>query len=109
VSGVRIPPSPPFTGKSTTGSISSMKLSISLPEQMAKEIKKLAKSSERSASWWIQRAWVLAKPQLQNPEESLKAKKAAMAKIDSLEGALKRDFPSVTSVELSKKAFSRNE
>jgi len=86
-----------------------MKLSISLPEHMAKEIKKLAKSSERSASWWIQRAWTLAKPQLHNPEESLRAKKAAMAKIDSLEGALKKDFPSMTSVELSKKAFSQKD
>jgi predicted transcriptional regulator len=86
-----------------------MKLSISLPEQMAKEIKKLAKSSERSTSWWIQRAWILAKPQLHNPEESLKAKKAAMAKMDSLEGALKKEFPSMTSVELSKKAFSQKD
>ena len=41
-----------------------MKLSISLPDSMAKEIKKLAKKSERQVSWIIQNAWQIAAPKM---------------------------------------------
>ncbi len=71
--------------------------SISLPEHVAKEIKGLAKETERSVSWWIQRAWIVARDQLQNPEEYQKARKVALTKLRGLEGALKDDFPETTS------------
>lgn len=84
-----------------------MKLSISLPDQVAKEIKKLAKDSERSTSWWIQRAWALARVHLHNPDEAQKAKVLAMDKIESLKGSLKADFPQLSSVSLAKQAFKK--
>ncbi|MBI4403444.1 MAG: hypothetical protein HY537_04745 [Deltaproteobacteria bacterium] len=84
-----------------------MKLSISLPEYVAKEIKGLAKETERSISWWIQRAWVVARDQLRNPAEYQKAKKAALAKLEGLEGALKEDFPKTSSVELAHSSFKK--
>jgi len=41
-----------------------MKLSISLPNSMAKEIKDIAKESERQVSWVIQHAWQIAAPKM---------------------------------------------
>ena len=82
-----------------------MKLSVSLPEHIAKEIRGLAKKSDRSVSWWIQRAWTVARDELHNPKESQKALKTALEKLDKLEGSVKKDFPKSTAVELSHSAF----
>lgn len=78
-----------------------MKLSISLPDPMAKEIKALA-THQRNVSWWIQRAWTLARTQLLRDEKGTAAAKRAIKKICSLRGALKANFPDVDSVTLSK-------
>ena len=82
-----------------------MKLSISLPDPIAKEISGLAKETERSVSWWIQRAWLTSRDQLRNPVHNDSAKAAALKKLFGLEGVLKGDFPGVSSVELAHRAF----
>lgn len=41
-----------------------MKISISLPDSVAKEIKELAKKSERQVSWIVQKAWQIARPKI---------------------------------------------
>ncbi len=84
-----------------------MKFSISLPEHVAKEIRSLAKETERSVSWWIHRAWVIARDQLNNPEETQKAKKAALTKLQGLQGSIKNDFPNISSVDLTHSAFRK--
>ena len=84
-----------------------MKLSISLPEQVAQEIKSLAKETERSVSWWIQRAWTVARDKLHNPEEFQKAKKSALGRLRALEGSLKKEFPNTSSVDLAHSAFKK--
>jgi uncharacterized small protein (TIGR04563 family) len=84
-----------------------MKLSISLPDNVAKEIRRLARETDRSISWWIQRAWTVAREQLRNPENDEKAEKAALSKLRKLQGALKDDYPNKSSVELSHNAFGK--
>lgn len=46
-----------------------MKFSISLPDPMAREVRRYAKESERSISWWIQKAWQVARLQLREAGE----------------------------------------
>lgn len=46
-----------------------MKLSISLPDPMAREVRRYAKESERSISWWLQKAWQVARLQLMDTGE----------------------------------------
>jgi hypothetical protein len=81
-----------------------MKLSISLPDEMALELKSLSEKSERPLSWWIQKAWLTAKPLLkQGNEQRLQQK--AMKRLSSLRGSLKNDYPNEDSVSLSHRAF----
>ncbi len=42
-----------------------MKLSVSVPDDMGYEIKNLSKTSDRQVSWLIQKAWLMARRQLQ--------------------------------------------
>ena len=71
---------------------------------MTKEIRKLAKESNRSVSWWVQRAWLIARGQLHNPQEEEKAEKVALDKLRSLRGSLKER---ADSVQLSHSAFKQ--
>jgi len=84
-----------------------MKLSISLPENIASEVRTLAKKSDRSISWWIQKAWMIARTQLNNSHEN-ESRKAhdAMTTLMSIKGSLKRSYPNTTSVALAKSAFT---
>lgn len=84
-----------------------MKLSISLPENIAREVRTLAKKSDRSISWWIQKAWMIARTQLNNSHED-ESRKAhdAMKTLMSIKGSLKRYYPNTTSVALAKSAFT---
>lgn len=84
-----------------------MKMSISLPEHIAKEIRELSIHSERSVSWWIQRAWTVAREEMQNPKDIQIAKKASFMKLQKLEGTLKLDYPKATSVDLAHTAFRK--
>lgn len=85
-----------------------MKLSISVPENMAQEIKNISQITQRPVSWWIQRAWTLARPQLIRSEKDLAQKKnKSLKKLDSLRGVLKNDFPNIDSVTLSRQAFQK--
>lgn len=84
-----------------------MKLSISIPDHMAKEIKYMAKKSELSVSRLMQEAWVLSKAKfLQDSQDDLEARKRrAMAGFKKLQERLKDEYPGVDSVTLAKKAF----
>lgn len=83
-----------------------MKLSISLSDDIAKEIKHLAKISERHVSWWIQKAWIVARSKLmQSSLEEQNLKKNSMKLLRSLKGQLKTEFPDTDSVTLAKQAF----
>ncbi len=82
-----------------------MKLSISLPEDMAREIKEIAKKSERNVSWWLQKAWSLSRTRLLRGDKHREAQNRALKKLASLQGALKEDFPGEDSVSLSRRAF----
>lgn len=84
-----------------------MKFSISLPEAIAKEIRELSKDSQRSISWWIQRAWVTARDRLQDPNEFREAELAAMAKLRGLKGSLRDSFPNTSSTKLSHLAHKK--
>ena len=81
-----------------------MKLSISLPDVTAREIRSLANQSERSVSWWIQQAWSLARTRLLRGDEDMAAKERAMKKLRKLMGALKKDYPDIDSVTLAHQA-----
>lgn len=85
-----------------------MKLSISLPDRLAKEIKDLARHSERNVSWLIQRAWKVAREQMQNPVGEDKAAIAAVERLRRLHGSIQGDFPpGTTSIKLAKSAFRK--
>ena len=83
-----------------------MKLSISLPEEMAAEVKALATQSERPISWWIQRAWNVARKQLlQTDPVTERQKRQALRKLHRLRGSLKSVYEDQDSVSLSRQAF----
>ncbi|HSA58145.1 MAG TPA: ribbon-helix-helix protein, CopG family [bacterium] len=82
-----------------------MKLSISLPDAMGGEIKGLAAKSERNVSWWIRRAWDIARTQLLRTDQAQRSHRRAMKKLASLTGVLKEDYPGIDSVTLSHQAF----
>jgi hypothetical protein len=83
-----------------------MKLSISLPDSMAREIKKVADQSGRGVSWWLQRAWEAGRTVLLRDEsEAVKSHRRAMKALSSLRGVLKKDFPNMDSVTLAHRAF----
>lgn len=86
-----------------------MKLSISLPDKMAREIRALSKNSQRSISWWIQMAWTTARTQMQNPKGAQKKADDALAKLMALEGVLRDSHNGVTSVELAHSAFKKKD
>lgn len=83
-----------------------MKLSISLPDAIASEIRALAKESNRSISYWLQRAWMESRTTLRNPGAEKEAEKKALSMLTKLQGSLKEDFSGVTSVDLQKQAFT---
>ncbi len=82
-----------------------MKLSISLPDEMAREIREVASKSERNISWWLQKAWSLSRTRLLRGDKHQEAQRRALKKMASLHGALKNDFPDEDSVSLSRRAF----
>ena len=85
-----------------------MKLSISLPDDMASEIKDVAKKSERHVSWWIQKAWTIARCKLlEASSEEEKTKKHSMKLFSSLRGILESEYPQMDSVTLGKQSFSK--
>lgn len=88
-----------------------MKFSISMPDPMAQELRHLSKEQERSISWFLQKAWLLARETLLSETEQassalVKQKKKAMGQLKKLSGSLKKDFPKMDSVKLAKQAFS---
>lgn len=83
-----------------------MKLSISLSDPIAREIKKAALQSERPVSWWIQKAWETARNQLLQGGDLNKAQKRALKNLSSLKGALKKSHPHISSVDLAHQAFT---
>jgi hypothetical protein len=85
-----------------------MKLSISLPDNMAKEIKMLSIETERSISWWIQNAWNTARTELLRSDDASKKCRRALKKFSSLQGTLKSEYPSIDSVTLAHNAFVGN-
>ena len=83
-----------------------MKISISLPDNTALEIKKFSESSHRNVSWLIQKAWDIARTQImRGDDENEKKRKKAVKGMLQLRGALKKDFPNVSSVDLAHMAF----
>lgn len=83
-----------------------MKLSISLPNSMAKEILYLAEKEQRPVSWYLQQAWDFARSKLVNPKSNFeKQKKKAMKQLLLLRGSLAKAYPNTDSVTLSHKAF----
>lgn len=84
-----------------------MKLSISLPNPLASEIKAKALESEKSISYWIRKAWLIAKPSiLREPADLALQKEKALKRLDSLKGKLKPHFPQDSSVSLAHRAFT---
>lgn len=86
-----------------------MKLSISLPDPMAKEIKTLATQTERDISWWIKKAWEISRTQMMRRDLHERAEKKALKTLGSLRGALKSSYPDVNSVVLAHEAFRLGE
>ncbi|MBI3540980.1 MAG: ribbon-helix-helix protein, CopG family [Deltaproteobacteria bacterium] len=84
-----------------------MKLSISLPEDMAREIKGIATQSDRNVSWWIRQAWELARTQLLRGDKDQQAEQKALKTLAGLQGSLKKDYPHIDSVTLSHTAFQK--
>lgn len=83
-----------------------MKLSISLPDEIAQEIRRIAQKTEKSVSSLLGRAWHKSRIEILRDEE--KAKRShikAMKLLDSLRGSLKKDFPETDSMTLSHRAF----
>ena len=85
-----------------------MKFSISVPENVGKEIKALAKQTERSVSWWIQRAWLAARTEFMDRKVHDQAAAKALERLDSLRGVLKKYHPNTSSVELAHRAFRKS-
>ena len=83
-----------------------MKLSISLPDVQAREIRALAAKTDRNVSWWIRRAWETARTRLLREETKAHATHQKFMKtLDSLKGVLKQEYPDTDSVSLSHQAF----
>lgn len=57
-----------------------MKLSISLPDSMAQEIKKTAQKSERQVSWIIQKAWQIARHKISQGQLTEKKPRISLKK-----------------------------
>lgn len=84
-----------------------MKLSISLPDPMAREIKGLSRQTERPISWWLQKAWDVARTRLiREQKTSAHSHRKFLKALDSLRGVLKEDYPDTDSVTLAHQAFT---
>jgi hypothetical protein len=71
------------------------------------EIKELADETERSVSFWIQKAWLIAREKLMDKTEEKLAEKKALNKLYSIRGSLKKFYPHKDSTELSHQAFNK--
>jgi hypothetical protein len=76
-----------------------------MSDEMAKEVRDLARQTERSVSWWLQRAWTVARNQLVFSDKAEAQRRRALKKLTSLRGSLKKDFPHIDSVSLAHQAF----
>lgn len=85
-----------------------MKLSISLPNSVAQEIRHLAELSERPLSWWIQQAWGLARERLlRGAHDDTRAQRRSLKSLGTLRGSLKKAFPHTDAVTLAHAAFKK--
>lgn len=85
-----------------------MKLSISLPDAMAQEIRALAAKTERNISWWLQKAWEVSRSNLLRQEQAARlSHQTTLKTLSSMRGILKKEFPNEDSVTLSRKAFHK--
>lgn len=83
-----------------------MKLSISLPDKMALEIKSIADHYERNVSWYIQKAWQIAREQFLLGARGVGQRRLKSLKmLKSLRGSLKSAYPDTDSVSLARQAF----
>ena len=82
-----------------------MKLSISFPDNLAMEIKDIAKSTDRSVSWWLQCAWLEARKSLLDGDDPIARKQRALKHLEKIRGAIKDDYPNLDSVDLAKQSF----
>lgn len=83
-----------------------MKLSVSIPDSMAKEIKDLADQSERPVSWWFQQAWDVARTKLlRGDRKAANSHRRFMKTLDRLTGSLRESYPDIDSVTLAHRAF----
>ena len=84
-----------------------MKLSVSIPDEMGKEIKAVARETERTVSWWLQKAWDLARTELLRGGKNVHdSHRKFLETLESLRGSLKHDYPDVDSVTLAHQAFT---
>ncbi|MBI2345562.1 MAG: hypothetical protein HYV03_01450 [Deltaproteobacteria bacterium] len=85
-----------------------MKFSISIPAGMGQEIRHLATESQRPVSWWVRRAWELARTQLLRGDTVEKRRRSAIRKFRRLSGCLRPYVArGTTSVDLAHTAFQR--
>ncbi len=84
-----------------------MKLSVFLPDAMAKEVRILADETRRPVSWWIQRAWDVARSRLLQEGRAAEASHRKFLKtLDKLQGGLQKSYPGIDSVALAHQAFT---
>lgn len=85
-----------------------MKLSISLPDTVGREIRGMAHDTEKPVSVLIQKAWQFARSRLLQDEAADMAQhRRALKKMRSLKGSLKKYYPNTTSTRLASQAFSK--
>ncbi len=83
-----------------------MKLSVSLPDPIAREIQRLAHKTEKTVSALLCRAWQKSRTViLRDEEKSKRSHQKAMRLLGALRGSLKEEFPDVDSVALADQAF----
>ncbi|GEM_PF-3228432 len=82
-----------------------MKFSISLPQPIAAELRALAKRTERPLSWWLQRAWTIARQQLYAQSSPQQTANKVRRQLKQLRGSLKDNHSKVDSATLAKRAF----
>ena len=84
-----------------------MKLSVFFPDSMAKEVRSLSTETQRSVSWWVQRAWDIARTQLLQEGRAAEAShRKFLRALEKLQGGLKESYPGVDSVTLAHQAFT---
>ncbi len=85
-----------------------MKMSISLPDVIGKEIKSIAQKRDRNISSIIKSAWLQTRDYFLSEQDLVKEKTSAMKTLSKLKGSLKTAYPKTTSIQLSKKAFLKS-